>query len=153
MLAWATGLSRDVADDLTREGVLSIPESFADIANDDDELRIAARIGWRAAAAPDPLYFGFDRGIKKYEAPALDKLASEVSEYIRERYGNRRAHEQGELAARYVREKLDLEEQTSFAKSRMRSTGSASGWNFALSGRPGCGHWQSTGDGMARLRS
>jgi hypothetical protein len=108
MLAWATGLPRDVAGGLTRDGVLSMPASFAEIANDNDELRIAARMAGALPAEQIRAILTLVAAFPKYEAPMLDALASEVSQFIGDRYRNRRAYEQGELAARYVREKLGL---------------------------------------------
>jgi hypothetical protein len=103
LLARATGLTRQVAERLTHEGILSAPASFADIANDDDEMRIAARMA--AALPPDQIgaILRLIAEFPKLQAPGLDALAGEVSQFIAVRYANRRAHEQGELAARRVR--------------------------------------------------
>ncbi len=108
LLAWATGLTREVAERLTGEGLLPKPASFADIANDNDELRIAARMA--GALPPDQIgaILSLIAGFPKLQAPQLDALASEISNFISGRYANRRAHEQGEIAARRVRERLGL---------------------------------------------
>lgn len=108
MLAWATGLSRDVAEELTREGILQEPINFAEIANDNDELRIAARMAGALPVNEVRAILTMVAQFPKYQAPALDALAKEVSRYNADQYANRRAYEQGELAARYVRNKLNV---------------------------------------------
>ena len=108
LLVWATGLTREVAERLTREGVLPKPASFADIANDNDELRIAARMA--GALPPDQIgeTLSLIAGFPKLQAAGLDALAGEISNFIAERHAKSRAHEQGEIAARRVRERLGL---------------------------------------------
>ena len=108
LLAWSTSLNRATAEELARDGVLAAPSSFTDAANDNDELRIAARMA--SALPPDQIrgILEIVKSFPKVPAPKLDKLAGETTAYIAAHFANRRAHEQGEAAARYVREKADL---------------------------------------------
>ena len=108
LLAWATGLTREVAEFLTRDGLLTKPASFSEIANDNDELRIAARMAGALAPEQIAAILSLVAEFPKRPAPDLDALARAVSQFIAERYPDRRAHEQGEIAARWVRGRLDL---------------------------------------------
>ena len=88
MLAWATGLSRDVAEELTREGILQKPTNFAEIANDNDELRIAARMAGALPVNEVRAILTMVAQFPKCQAPALDALAKEVSRYNADQYAN-----------------------------------------------------------------
>ena len=108
LLAWATGLTRRFVERLTHDGLLSKPASFTEIANDNDELRIAARMAGALPAEQIAEILSLVAQFPKLSAPELDALARAVSHFIAERYADRRAHEQGEIAARWVRERLGL---------------------------------------------
>jgi hypothetical protein len=55
LLAWSTGLDRTLATMLIREGALDAPRDFEDAANDNDELRIAARMAGALPRAVESL--------------------------------------------------------------------------------------------------
>ena len=108
LLAWTTSLPRTLAAEFANDGLLSAPASFEDAANDNDELRIAARM----ASALQPVeirnILEIVRAIPKRDAPQLAQLASDTRAYIAERFAHLRAHEQGEAAANFVRDRLNL---------------------------------------------
>ena len=108
LLAWATGLTREVAERLARDGLLPRPASFSEIATDNDELRIAARMAGALATEQIVAILGLVAEFPKMSAPDLDALARAASQFVSERCADRRAHEQGEMAARWVRERLGL---------------------------------------------
>jgi Zn-dependent peptidase ImmA (M78 family) len=108
LLAWATSLDRDIAQSFATEGVLATPHSVAEAANDNDELRIAARM---ASALPEEQIRGIIAlvgSFAKREAPLLDELGVRVRAYIAESFAKRRPFEQGEAAADFVRAHLKL---------------------------------------------
>jgi hypothetical protein len=108
LLAWATSLDRQVAQSFANEGVLEAPHSVAEAANDNDELRMAARM---ASALPQEQIrqiIGLVQGFDKCEARPLDELGAGVRGYIAESFANRRPFEQGEAAANFVRARLNL---------------------------------------------
>ncbi len=112
LLAWATSLDPSVATALARDGILSAPESVVEAANDNNELRIAARMA--SALPPEQIRQILDviRTFGKSEAPELDFLGEKVLAHISCNFAVKRAHEQGEAAARFVREELDLASQS-----------------------------------------
>lgn len=108
LLAWAASLDKSVAAAFTKDGTLTPPRNFAEAVNDNDELRIAARM---ASALPQEqirqiitLVKNFD----KREAQPLDKLGAEVRAHIAKSFADRRPFEQGEAAANFVRANLEL---------------------------------------------
>ncbi|MPZ32825.1 MAG: ImmA/IrrE family metallo-endopeptidase [Rhodospirillales bacterium] len=108
LVAWSTNLSRDVASKFISEGMLESVSNVAEVANDNDELRIAARM---ASALPSENIRQIIRHVQsfsKHSAPALDQLAKQVRSHIDEAFSNHRAHEQGEAAATELRQRLDL---------------------------------------------
>ena len=108
LLAWATSLDRRVAQSFANDGVLQVPHSVAEAANDNDELRIAARM---ASALPQEQIrqiITLVGEFKKCEAASLDGLGTEVRAYIARSLSNRRPFEQGEAAANFVRDRLKL---------------------------------------------
>lgn len=108
LLAWSTSLERDAASAFESEGVLSAPESFAEAANDNDELRIAARMSSGLPRDQIRSILQIVKSFPKSRTPDFDKFANETVGYVDDRFANRRAHEQGEAAARFVREKSGL---------------------------------------------
>jgi len=114
LLAWSTGLDQSFAARLADEGVLSLPTSVSDAANDSDELRIAARM---ASALPHEQIrqiLGVVRSFDKTSAPALDQLGEEVSVHLDREFAGLRDYEQGEAAARFVRERLSAATSSAF---------------------------------------
>lgn len=112
LLAWATSLDRSVASALASDGVLSKPKSVVEAANDNDELRVAARMA--SALPPSQIRQILDaiRTFGKSEAARLYRLSEEVSENIVRDHDGKRAYEQGEAAAQFVRRQLGLSSQS-----------------------------------------
>ena len=81
---------------------------LAEAADDNDELRIAARMASALPSEQIGAILSLVLQFPKRSAPALDDLAGEVRKIVADRYAKRRAYEQGELAARHVRDHLGL---------------------------------------------
>ena len=108
LLAWATSLDRDVAEAFERDGVLSAPKDVAEAANDNDELRIAARM---ASALPQEQIRQIITLVGSFEkcaAQPLDDLGAQVRATITKSFAARRPFEQAEAAANFVRSHLNL---------------------------------------------
>ena len=108
LLAWSAGLDRILAQNLIEEGELEAPSDFEDAANDNDELRIAARIA--GALPPDQIreIIRLARQFNPREAINLRRLSNSCIDYVAEHHVRARPFEQGEAAARYVREQLEI---------------------------------------------
>jgi len=108
LLAWAASLERSVAQSFVSDGVLTPPRSVMEAANDDDELRIAARM---ASALPQEQIrqiIALVQGFEKRASQPLDELGAAVRTYIAKSFSDRRPFEQGEAAANFVRAQLNL---------------------------------------------
>ncbi len=108
LLAWSASLDREVARSLAGDGTLVAPGSVTEAANDNDELRIAARMASALPAEQIRQIVSLVRGFARQEAPLLSELAAEAQAYIEDRFAKRRPHEQGEAAANFIREKFGL---------------------------------------------
>lgn len=108
LLAWSTSLDRDVAQAFVDQGTLTAPANVTEAANDNDELRVAARM---ASALPQEQIRQVIELVRKFpkrKAPSLDDLSECVQAYIDSSFSNHRPHEQGEAAANFVREQLGI---------------------------------------------
>lgn len=108
LLAWSAGLDVETSQTLVEKGLLDPPATFADAANDNDELRIAARL---AGALPEELLvniLGLARSFAWHEAEALGALSQDCRNHVEERYGAYPPYVQGEAAARRAREWLGI---------------------------------------------
>ena len=108
LLAWAASLELEVARKFVQDGLLAAPRNVTEAANDNDELRIAARM---ASALPSEqiqqivkLVCGFD----SVDATKLNILANSTKACIEQQFSSHKAHQQGEAAARFVREASSL---------------------------------------------
>jgi Zn-dependent peptidase ImmA (M78 family) len=111
LLAWATSLNQAAATEFAQEGLLSPPETVLDAANDNDELRIAARMASALPADQIRQILFVVCSLGRNEAPKLERLSAHVCAYITNQFGMKRAHEQGEAAAAFVRENFGLTSQ------------------------------------------
>lgn len=109
MLALTIGRDKEAAATLMAERILEAPRSFAEAANDNDELRIAARM-----AGPMPLnqiksVIEKVRTCRPRQAPKLQEIAAAAMEFI-ESNGliDARPHVQGNELAIWLRRNLDL---------------------------------------------
>jgi Zn-dependent peptidase ImmA (M78 family) len=112
LLAWVTSLDPDTATKMIDDGILSAPVGVVDAANDNDELRIAARMASALPAEQIRQILTLIRTFGKSSAPDLDRLGEWTTRHVCESFASRRAHEQGEAAARFVRENLGLPSQS-----------------------------------------
>ena len=108
LLAWATGLNADVARSLVAEGALEAPESVTDASNDNDELRLAARMSSALPTEQIRQVLALVRTFATHQADALDHLERAASDYIAADFGDHLPFEQGEAAAGFAREYLGL---------------------------------------------
>jgi hypothetical protein len=108
LLAWSTGLDRALATVLIREGTLRGPHDFEDAVNDNDEVRIAARLA--GALPPDQIreILALARNFGHSDACDLRKLSNACFDHLTENHGRVRPFEQGEAAARFVRQRLEV---------------------------------------------
>lgn len=108
LLAWSAGLDPTTSRKLVEDGFLEPPASLAEAVNDDDELRIAARL---AGALPIDLIrdiLVLARTFDRHEANALDDLAADCRRHIEGRYEAHPPYVQGEAAARHARDRLGI---------------------------------------------
>lgn len=108
LLAWSTNLTRQIASEFISEGTLSVVSNVTEAANDNDELRIAARMASALPAASIRQIIRHVQAFSKSTAPALDILAEQVRSHVDHNFSEHRAHEQGEAAATEARVRLNL---------------------------------------------
>ena len=109
LLALTIGRDRDTAAALIAERVLAPPKSFDEAANDNDELRIAARM-----AGPMPLHqiksvLGKVKSCTPRQTPKLDEISAEAISFVSgEGLRHERPHVQGNELAIWLRRRLEL---------------------------------------------
>lgn len=108
LLSWSAGLNRALASALINEGALTAPRDFDDAANDSDELRIAARMAGALPSDQIREIIAFARKFSKRDADGLRTLANSCAEYIAADFGDSAPFIQGEVAARFARERLGI---------------------------------------------
>jgi IrrE N-terminal-like domain len=106
LLAWSAGLNQSVADQLVSEGCLVPPTSVSDAANDNDPLRIAARLAGALPAEQIEKIIELARGFDPHEAPALDELSAQCLQILDQMPARAKPFDQGEQVARFVRAKM-----------------------------------------------
>lgn len=108
LLAWSTSLNPEIARSLVEDGTLEPPQSVSEAANDNNELRLAARM--TSALPPSQIrqIISLVKEFRRHEAPDLDGLATATSSYIEVEHQGRTPHEQGEAAANFVRDWYDI---------------------------------------------
>jgi hypothetical protein len=108
LLAWSAGLDRTLATKLIGEGTLEAPRDFNDAANDNDELRIAARMAGALPADQIRKIIALARQFDGHEASRLRTLSTSCLKHIESSLERARPFQQGEAAARFVRAELDI---------------------------------------------
>jgi hypothetical protein len=108
LLAWSAGLDRSLARELIEEGILEAPLNFDDAASDNDELRIAARMA--GALSPEQIrkIIWLAREFDRYDDHNLKDLTRKCADFIADGHGRDRPFQQGEAAANFVRDQLEL---------------------------------------------
>ncbi|MGV1793563.1 ImmA/IrrE family metallo-endopeptidase [Rhizobium sp. A37_96] len=109
LLAWSASLDRALAREFVDEGLLFAPRTVDDASNDNDELRLAARM---ASALPSEDIRNILRLVREFRKGAsekLDQLSNAVASHIAHSFSNQRPHVQGEAAATFVRDWFHLD--------------------------------------------
>lgn len=108
LLAWATSLKPEIARSLIEEHALRAPQNVSEAANDDDELRLAARMS--SALPPEQIrqVLALVRKFERHQANDFDRLARAVTDHVWDEFARYRPFQQGEAAATFVRQYLAL---------------------------------------------
>jgi hypothetical protein len=108
LLAWSAGIERTLAQALIADGSLRPPSDFDDAADDNDELRIAARMA--GALPPEQIreILCLARQFRSHDAEKLENLARNCRSHIAENFARKPPFAQGEAAALFVRERLGI---------------------------------------------
>lgn len=114
LLRWVTSLEESIVTSLLDDNLLTAPANVAEAANDNDEIRLAARMA--SALPPDELKALLVRikTLPHREAPKLAMLSSDVQAHFIERLLNARPFEQGEGVASFVREAFNIADRELF---------------------------------------
>lgn len=108
LLKWSTSLDEQTVERLVADGLLMPPASMAEAANDNDEVRLAARM---ASALPAEQVRGVLSRVSQFpkqEAPQLDELVLAVRTHFDAGLSEARPYEQGEAIAGFVRQFFGL---------------------------------------------
>ncbi len=108
LLKWSTSLDERTVETLIAEGLLAPPTSVAQASNDDNELRLAARM---ASALPAEQVRGILERVSmfpKHETRRLDELSVALRTHIKAGIAEARPYEQGETIAGFVRQFFSL---------------------------------------------
>jgi len=108
LLAWTTSLNTEVARAFAEEGVLEAPGSVSEAANDDDEMRLAARMSSALPAEQIRQILMLVRSFQPHQAGDFDRLAEATGAHIRAHFSQHRPFEQGQAASAFIRERLGL---------------------------------------------
>ena len=108
LLAWSTGINRTLAQRLISDGTLHAPVNFEDAANDNDEMRIAARMV--GTLPPEQIHsiLILARQFDRRDAPRLTRLAADCQAHLSRHNARSKAYIQGDVIARFARECLQL---------------------------------------------
>lgn len=108
LLQWSTSLDASTVQQLADDGLLKRPSTVSEAANDNDELRLAARMA--SALAPEEVRTILERVrvFPSAHAPQLDELMEAVRTLLKAQLANARPFEQGEQIADSVRDWLDI---------------------------------------------
>lgn len=104
LLSWSASLDGGVAGRLIEDNFLAAPADVPAAANDDDELRIAARMAGALPEAQIRQIISLARDLPKVDAHALDALAGAVRAHLHESFASQKPFVQGEAAASFVRQ-------------------------------------------------
>lgn len=107
LLSTATGLSTNVAKDLVDAKALSLPTSFSEAANDNDEIRIAARITGALTTAHIRAILFSAKSVPQCNDTFLREMKISVSDELQSS-SYRKAHDIGAGVAIAARKFLDL---------------------------------------------
>jgi hypothetical protein len=109
LLSLAIGLDRKTTDLLVQEKFLEPPRSVSEAANDDDELRIAARVAGPLPLKHIKIIIDRVRSCDYRPSPTFQDVARRAGAFVRsEELTNARPHVQGTATARWLRGLLGL---------------------------------------------
>jgi hypothetical protein len=119
LLMWSAGLPREAAHRLLGSEILKPAFSVREVANDDDELRIAARMTGVLPSAEIERLLRRASQIEARDTPGLDRLSAQVTAILNSDLRERQPFEQGVVLARFAREQLKLKNQERVDPLRM----------------------------------
>jgi hypothetical protein len=108
LLAWSAGLDREVASDLLSQGKLDPPLSVTEAANDNDPLRIAARLAGGLPHNQISAVIDLARSFAGHSASELDRLTDACIKRLEALPRACKPFEQGEAAATEARISLGI---------------------------------------------
>lgn len=108
LLVWSASIDQTIASALIADHYLDAPRDFDDAANDDDELRIAARIAGALPLEQIKRVLSLAREFENHKAPKLALLAEQCRNHIVDALARKPPHAQGEAAALFVRRHLEV---------------------------------------------
>lgn len=108
LLAWTTSLHPEFARALVEEGVLEAPSSVSKAANDDDEMRLAARMSSALPSDQIRQVLTLVRSFKPHQAGGFNRLANATVGHVNDGFAQRQPFEQGQAAAAFVRDHFGL---------------------------------------------
>ena len=111
LLAWSASIAPSIARELIDGGFLDPPASFDDAANDEDELRIAARMAGALPTEQIREVIKLAREFDGTESHNLHLLAAKCSDFLEKTFAHERPFIQGEALAWFVREQLEIAEE------------------------------------------
>lgn len=101
--AWSTSLDHAEVAELAKEGLLALPRTFAEAANDNDVFRIAARMASALPLEEIRIILARVRAIGPTDSPALVQLVEQARALFAGGLTDALPHEQGEELANMVR--------------------------------------------------
>lgn len=107
LVSWSASLEPDVAATLIGQGLIDPPKSFADAANDDDELLIAARVAGALPTEQIAEILRVARLFDPHRAELLDVMSPAAVEYL-QGLSSLEPFAEGEALAGFVREQLHV---------------------------------------------
>lgn len=120
LLALTIGRARNDAAELMAEHILEPPKSFDEAVNDDDELRIAARMSGPLPLSQIKTVLAKVRRVAPTQAPRLREVAEHAMAFINsDELRDARPHVQGNELAIWLRRTLNLSAQRSIDPERI----------------------------------
>ncbi len=103
LVSWSASLEPNVAEHLIGEGLIEPPKSFAEAANDNDELLIAARMAGALPTSQIVEILALARTFEHHPAEQLDAMSKEAQARLQV-LGATKPFNEGEALANFVRE-------------------------------------------------
>ena len=107
LVSWSASIEAEVAAKLIGDGLIQPPKNFAEAANDNDELLIAARFAGTLPTEQIVEILEVARRFDLHQAAALDRLSDKAISYFRG-LEHLESFAEGELLANFIREQLEI---------------------------------------------